>query len=180
MSNVVKVTRSKINALAEAFRTKLGTSDQLTLQEMLADIDDLASKPELGDNWLIVDFVNFPGEVKRHTPIAGEGTVVRRINVLRQGDTWKNADRVDVLDGGNCWRGYFGYGSMSHTLNDNKVITGFEVGWYNTKGYSFREYIQFYPASVENGLLLPDGSGKHTTPVYIKMNCNTGIVSGVY
>lgn len=46
MSNMVKITRSKLESLSSAIRTKLGTdATKLTLSEMIADIPELA-KPK--------------------------------------------------------------------------------------------------------------------------------------
>lgn len=47
MSEMVKITRSKLESLSSAIRTKLGTDDtELTLAEMIVDIPELA-KPKI-------------------------------------------------------------------------------------------------------------------------------------
>lgn len=46
MSDMVKITRSKLESLSSAIRTKLGTdATKLTLPEMIVDIPELAPKP---------------------------------------------------------------------------------------------------------------------------------------
>lgn len=83
MSDVVKVTKSKIDALAAAFRAKLGTEEPLTLQDMIADVPELA-KPKV-PSWADATWEEITSALSAHD--AG------KINIY---DYWKVGDTKTV------------------------------------------------------------------------------------
>ena len=104
MSDVVKVTKSKIDALAAAFRTKLGTEEPLTLQKMVSDIEDIVKPKPTGtqpgtydangnmlkswakvieDGDLVIDDVFGTGDLYLVKNLEGDDTPTRFANVSK-------------------------------------------------------------------------------------------------